>query len=66
MDIVIVYHNRIPLMLFPEVAKALGIDHGYRIKTESEFWEILNANATYGLNTCNLEIAKENKKPNNN
>lgn len=49
MESVAIYFQGNGLMIFKQVAKQFNIQNGYRIKTEAEFWEILGANASYGL-----------------
>ena len=44
------------------VAKSLKISDGYFIKSESEFWKILKANASYNMSLCEAKINIRNSQ----
>ena len=49
-----VWYNGSGLLVSKEVANLKGIKNGYRVRTEAEFWELIGANATHGINRINL------------
>lgn len=47
------------LIVYKAVANSLNLPNNYIIKTEHEFWEIMGANANYGIEICKHAISVE-------
>ena len=54
-----VRYNESPLIVFATVAEKLGLRSGERILTEVRFWEVLGANAEYGIYLCEKELKNQ-------
>lgn len=50
------WYNGQALMVNEVVANGLKITNGHRIKTESEFWQILGANASHNIAVLKSQI----------
>lgn len=57
-ETITIWHNQSAMTVYREVADALGIKHGHRIRSLAEFWEILEANCEYGIASCEVELGK--------
>lgn len=57
--ITVSYKGRL-MIISQAVADNFGIKQGYRIKSEAEFWDILNANSSHNIAVLNTKI-EENK-----
>lgn len=53
---IIVYYKEEGLIIHKIIAERLNLYHGYRIKTEKEFWDILRQNASHVLLLCQAKI----------
>lgn len=56
-EFVTVYLGSAPLMLFAEVAEALGHKSGASLD-EAETWEAIDANARHGIQVCERLLAE--------
>ena len=57
-DTITVYYNGSGLLVSKEVAESLNLTHGYRIKTEAEFWGIISTNARHGISICKSNLTQ--------
>ena len=64
-DNITVWHNGQALIVSKAVSESLSIDNNHTCKTEDEFWEILNANASHNLAVLNHKIRSENQNISN-
>ena len=55
-----VWYGNKALLVNKTVAENLKLIHGYRIKSEKEFWEILGANCTHNLLVCKSKLGNNN------
>jgi hypothetical protein len=60
MNTIIVWYNQNALLVSKVVAENLKLNHGYIIRTEKEFWDILGANCTHNLLVCKSKLAPTN------
>lgn len=57
---IVVYYDGSGLIISAKVAEQLKIKNGYQIKTEAEFWQIFNANASQQLAAINAVLNNQN------
>lgn len=55
---IIVYYERHSVIINKVVAERLGLKRGYNIKSEKEFWHILDQNISHMMALCNHELNK--------
>lgn len=51
-----VWYNQMALSIFKAVADALDLSDGEVLQTEKRFWEMLGANASYGISLCEHKL----------
>ena len=51
-----VWYKQMPLFVFKAVADALGLSDGEALESEKKFWEVLGANASYGISLCEHKL----------
>lgn len=51
---IVIWYKNESMNIPKEVADLMGISRGYRIKSEKEFWAILEASASHNINRINL------------
>ncbi|NRA18923.1 MAG: hypothetical protein HRU05_00430 [Oceanospirillaceae bacterium] len=49
-----VWYESKALLVRKEVAAKIGIQHGYRVKNETELWSIIGKNAQYSIREIDL------------
>lgn len=57
MKTITVYYNGSALLLSQDYAELNGIKNGYRIASESEFWQILNGHAEHQIPKLKMLIS---------
>lgn len=55
-----VWDNGKNLFVFKAVAEMLDLKDGQQIRTEKEFLNVLQQNATFGIATCNQMLSNSN------
>ncbi len=55
------YYNGMTMLVDDDVAEHLNIRTGHTIKTEAEFWNILNNNCKAGISACEAGLLIQEK-----
>jgi len=56
MKTIIVIYNGSMMSVWETVAERLNLRNGQVIQTEAHFWEVLTANASFGLSICQHQM----------
>lgn len=51
-----VYYNGNAMLVYEDVARQLGVSNGQNVNSEERFWEILSAQALYGIDICKSKL----------
>lgn len=46
------------MAIYKDVAREKGLKSGDRLKSDSQFWDVLRANAQYGIASCEIKLGK--------
>ena len=56
-----VYYNNMPMMIDSDVAIYLNLKDDYIVKSEQEFWKILNTNCNAMISIIEAQLLIENR-----
>lgn len=62
MQTIDVWYNGMILTVYKSVADRLNLRHGQHIRTEEQFCEVINANASFGISLCQHEMEADVKQ----
>ena len=59
-DTITVYFDGLAMSVWRAVSEPLNLKNGQILLNEKHFWEVLRANASFGISICEHEISKNN------